>query len=65
MKNQDPSLPIAPELPQSQEQIQELIRQRAYELYELHGRENGHDFDDWVAAESEVTQDSGTQRTAT
>ena len=40
---------------QSQEQLQEQIRQRAYELYELRGREDGRDFDDWLKAESEVT----------
>jgi len=34
----------------------EKIRQRAYELYELRGRENGHDMDDWLLAEAEVTQ---------
>ncbi len=38
------------------EQIQEQIRQRAYELYEARGREDGYDFDDWLLAEAEVTQ---------
>jgi hypothetical protein len=40
---------------ESREQLQEKIRQRAYELYELRGREDGRDFDDWLKAESEVT----------
>jgi hypothetical protein len=40
---------------QSPEQVQDKIRQRAYELYELRGREDGRDFDDWLKAESEVT----------
>ena len=35
-------------------QIREKIHQRAYELYELRGREDGCDFDDWLKAESEV-----------
>jgi Protein of unknown function (DUF2934) len=35
--------------------IQEQIRLRAYGLYEQRGRE-GHELDDWLQAESEVTQ---------
>jgi hypothetical protein len=37
----------------SQEQLEE-IRQRAYELYEARGREEGHDIDDWLQAEAEI-----------
>ena len=36
--------------------IEEQIRQRAFELYESRGREDGHDLDDWLRAEKEVTQ---------
>jgi hypothetical protein len=36
----------------------ENIRQRAYELYEARGRENGHEVEDWLQAEAEV----GTKR---
>ena len=32
----------------------EKIRQRAYELYEARGGEEGHDFDDWLQAEPEI-----------
>ena len=32
------------------------IRLRAYELYESHGREDGHDLDDWLRAETELTE---------
>ncbi|MGA8622951.1 MAG: DUF2934 domain-containing protein [Candidatus Sulfotelmatobacter sp.] len=35
--------------------LQEQIRLRAYALYEQRGRE-GHEVDDWLQAESEVTQ---------
>jgi hypothetical protein len=35
--------------------IQEQIRLRAYRLYEQRGWE-GHELDDWLQAESEVTQ---------
>jgi len=34
----------------------EQIRRRAYELYEQHGRNNGHDLEDWLQAESELTE---------
>ncbi|HTS38086.1 MAG TPA: DUF2934 domain-containing protein [Candidatus Solibacter sp.] len=34
---------------------QEEIRRRAYELYEQRGRDDGHDLDDWLQAESEMT----------
>jgi Protein of unknown function (DUF2934) len=56
MKQQEPTLPTSPEPLPSVEQLQELIRKRAYELYEQRGREEGHDLDDWIAAEFEVTR---------
>ena len=31
------------------------IRRRAYEIYEGRGREHGHELDDWVRAEAEIT----------
>jgi len=40
----------------STSEIQEQIRRRAYELYEQRGRDDGHELDDWLRAESEVTQ---------
>jgi hypothetical protein len=30
------------------------ISARAYELYERRGREDGHDWDDWLEAENEL-----------
>lgn len=39
--------------PQSLEQ---QIRDRAYELYEARGREDGHDLNDWLRAEEEIKQ---------
>jgi len=32
----------------------EVIRLRAYKIYEQRGREHGHDLDDWLIAEAEV-----------
>jgi len=37
----------------SLEQLEE-IRQRAYELYQARGREEGHDLEDWLQAEAEI-----------
>jgi DUF2934 family protein len=37
-------------------ELEEQIRRRAYELYEQRGREDGHELDDWLQAESEITQ---------
>ena len=36
--------------------VEEAIRTRAYELYEERGRDGGHDLEDWLRAEREVTQ---------
>jgi hypothetical protein len=36
--------------------LEKQIRRRAYELYETCGREDGHDFDDWLRAEEEITR---------
>jgi len=35
--------------------VLEQIARRAYELYEARGREDGHDLDDWLRAEAEIT----------
>ncbi len=35
---------------------QEQIRRRAFEIYEQRGREDGHDLEDWLQAESEIVQ---------
>jgi len=40
----------APSLPE----LEEKVRQRAYELYLERGREEGHEAEDWIRAEAEV-----------
>ena len=35
-------------------ELQQQIRCRAYEIFEQRGREEGHDQDDWLQAESEI-----------
>ena len=41
-------------LPQSFGNVEELIRFRAYELYEQRGRNHGFDLEDWLRAETEI-----------
>jgi len=36
--------------------LQEKIQHRAFELYEQRGKVDGHDFEDWLQAESELVQ---------
>jgi Protein of unknown function (DUF2934) len=48
--------PRPSEAVQSADQIQKRIRERAYEIYEARGREDGHDLEDWFLAELEVTR---------
>ena len=38
----------------SLELMEEIIRQRAYQLFEQRGFQHGHDLDDWLQAEAEV-----------
>ncbi len=39
----------------SQELTEEIIRIRAYHLFEQRGNRHGHDMEDWLQAEAEVT----------
>ncbi len=32
------------------------VAQRAYRLYEIHGRVDGHDIEDWLRAEKDLTR---------
>jgi hypothetical protein len=38
----------------SVELTEEIIRKRAYEMFEAHGYQHGHDVEDWLSAEAEV-----------
>ena len=40
--------------PDVQNDLNELIRARAYQLYEERGRIDGHDVEDWLQAEAET-----------
>jgi hypothetical protein len=37
------------------QELDHQIRLRAHELYEERGREDGHELDDWLRAEAEMT----------
>lgn len=37
---------------------EEEVRRRAYELYEARGCGDGHDLEDWLEAEAEITDRS-------
>jgi Protein of unknown function (DUF2934) len=51
-----PSIPNKHKILQSElAKVDEKIRRRAYELYEQRGRRDGHEMDDWLRAEAEVT----------
>jgi len=40
----------------SQEQMNDMIRKKAYELFEKRGRKQGHAMNDWLEAERIVKQ---------
>ena len=48
--------PMRTETRKSPVDLQEQVRRRAFELYEQRGKEDGHELDDWLQAESEVQQ---------
>ena len=37
----------------------DLIRKRAYQLFEARGRQQGHELDDWLQAEREIKHHLG------
>ena len=39
----------------TEKKLEAQIRLRAYEKYEARGHENGHELDDWLEAEIEIT----------
>ena len=39
----------------TEKKLEAQIRLRAYELYEERGRENGHELEDWLQAEIDIT----------
>jgi hypothetical protein len=52
----DAATKSAKSAPVEAQDLEVEIRRRAYELYELRGREDGHDAEDWLRAQEEVTR---------
>ena len=44
--------------------LQEKIRQRAYELYEKRGRRDGRHQEDWAQAEQQIRRENGFAKAA-
>jgi HSP20 family protein len=42
------------DLQEEMQGVQLVVARRAYELFEMRGREHGHDWEDWFRAESEL-----------
>ena len=53
-----PSAPIKADLQKTDSggELQNQIRARAFQLYEQRGRDDGHDLDDWLQAEADLSQ---------
>lgn len=44
----------------TKQKLEEQIRRRAYELYEARGPEDGHELEDWLQAEIDITGNATT-----
>lgn len=42
-------------------ELPDLIRHRAYEIFEARGGQSGHDVEDWLQAEQEIKQQMNMQ----
>ena len=54
--NANPSKKSPATVTSDQQELEHQIRERAHELYEARGREDGHELDDWFRAEEEITE---------
>ena len=54
--NSNPPKKSPATVPKEPQELEVQIRLRAYELYASRGREDGHDLDDWLQAETELTE---------
>jgi Protein of unknown function (DUF2934) len=55
MRPRSTSDPTPTDLGLRNPELEEQIRHRAYSFYEQRGRQEGHDLDDWLQAEAEIT----------
>ena len=54
-RRKPPSTTKTPTQNKIRPELGQAIRLRAYELFEQRGKEHGHDLDDWLQAEAELT----------
>jgi hypothetical protein len=54
--NINPTKKIPIGIARDSQELEEKIRQRAYELYAERLWENGHDVEDWLRAEEEIME---------
>jgi hypothetical protein len=54
-RRKPPSTTKTPTQNKIRTELKQAIRLRAYELFEQRGKEHGHDLDDWLQAEAELT----------
>ena len=59
----NPSKKLPTSVTSDPQELEHQIRLRAQQLYEEGGREDGHELDDWLRAEAEIT-DKKTRTTA-
>ena len=54
--NPPKKLPVTVTSDSRELELEHQIRLRAHELYEARGRQDGHEVEDWLRAEEEITQ---------
>ena len=54
--NSNPPKRTAATVTNEAEDLESRIRERAFELYAARGREGGHELEDWIRAEEELTE---------
>ena len=58
------TLAVMEPLTRENRNLEEVIRVRAYQLFEERGRSHGHHQEDWLRAEQEVLRQAGGRRSA-
>jgi len=54
-RRKPPSTTKTPTQNEIRTELKQAIKLRAYELFEQRGKEHGHDLDDWLQAEAQLT----------
>jgi len=54
--SQDPTKKATNTVTRPNPSLEQQIRSRAYQLYEERGREDGHELEDWLRAEAELSR---------